>query len=128
MYNTLIYGYLLAAKRHPERSTIAYTEALYAAEEGIAYLNREDRFISSRKTATDASLPKVDLAKATLSLKAAKICSKLGNEQAARAYVNDANIHSPNADPAVMSRVVKLDLKTWPDEPLVTTKPVLWKG
>ncbi|KAF2796018.1 hypothetical protein K505DRAFT_359699 [Melanomma pulvis-pyrius CBS 109.77] len=126
MYNTLVQGYVLAAKRHPERATNSYTQALHAAEEGIMYLNRDDRFVRSKADTTEAAILKVNSAKTLLSLKAAKACSKLGDEKAARKYIEDAAIYSPIMFPAVMDRLAKLFWKTWPAEPLVTTTPILW--
>jgi hypothetical protein len=131
MYNTLIQGYVLAAKRHPElpeRVVDAYTKALHAAEEGIAYLNREDRLMDSKILTTEADLLKVNSAKTLLSLKAAKACSKLGNEKAAGNYIEDAAIYSPDMFPTAADRLLKLHWKLWPTEPLVTTRPILWRN
>ena len=131
MYNTLIQGYVLAAKRHPEfleGVVDAYTKALRVAEEGIAYLNREDRLINSKISTTEADLLKVNSAKTLLSLKAAKACSKLGNEKAAKKYTEDAAVYSPDMFPTAADRLLKLSWKSWPVTPLVTTKPILWRN
>ena len=131
MYNTLIQGYVLAAKRHPElpeRIVDAYTKALRVAEEGISYLNREDRLVDSKIITTEADLLKVNSAKTLLSLKAAKACSKLGNEKAARKYIKDAAVYSPDIFPTAVDRLLKLSWKLWPTKPLVNTTPILWRN
>jgi hypothetical protein len=129
MYNTLIQGYVFDAKCHPEyleRVIYAYTKALRTAEEGIAYLNRDDRLIYPALTDTKGVL-KINQAKTALSLKAAKACRKLGDKEAAKIYIKDAALYSPSMSPSAADRLFKLDEKSWPAEPLITIKPVLWR-
>ncbi|KAF2710124.1 hypothetical protein K504DRAFT_252064 [Pleomassaria siparia CBS 279.74] len=130
MYNTLIEGYILAAKRDPDQAVTAYTQALRAAEEGITYLNRDDRFAEFYKKDEPVegdNMVKVQAAKTMLSLKASKACSKLGDKTSAVKYVQIAHRCTPHMFPRLQERLLKLAGKIWPAEPMVIINPIFWK-
>ena len=131
-YDALILSYLLAAQRHPDRASEAYMEARKAAESGISYLNRDDRIIyDSNIGATDMGndTKRVQLlqrAKARLSLKAAKVCRKMGDRKAAASYIKDAGRQDPMSN--AREKLLTLGWGDWPQmTPQSRHPPVLWK-
>ncbi|KAF1962279.1 hypothetical protein CC80DRAFT_542596 [Byssothecium circinans] len=132
LYEILVLGYLLAAKRHPERASEAYIEARKAAENGISYLNKDSRIIHS-SSVEDADIEydtsNVDLlqcAKARLSLKAAKVCKKMGDRKAAASYIEDAGIYDVQFNAG--EKLLTLEWEDLPELPPESRRPaVLWK-
>ncbi|KAJ4305709.1 hypothetical protein N0V90_001240 [Kalmusia sp. IMI 367209] len=85
VYYLLSFAHLVHAKKHPQHATSIYLDARQAAEEGITYLNREDRFVDKHTFETfpedirRENVHMVDRAKAMLCRKASKACVKLGD-------------------------------------------------
>jgi hypothetical protein len=127
LYNLLVLGYLLAAKRDPKRASDTYLAARQAIEIGISYLNRDDSFVF-HNVENARSARSFRNAKAKVSLNASKICKKLGDRQAAVAYMNDAGDYIGMC--SVRDKLLKMTWYNWPDLPPeshLIRPAVLWR-
>ncbi|KAF2644104.1 hypothetical protein P280DRAFT_515074 [Massarina eburnea CBS 473.64] len=124
LYNTLVLGYLRAAKRNPERASEAYMDARKAVEHGISYLQRDDRTIQPDIESPSEENPSHNFCwkyRAILSRKAAKICTKLGDREAAIAYTEEVGRYDETYN--VREERLKLGWKDWP--PVSPNSPFL---
>jgi hypothetical protein len=100
----LVDSYLFAADRDPEKSVDIHIQALSAAEEGLKYLNRDDRLIFpqmvddsfGQEGGVGSSFNVINGTKAKLSRKAAEVCIRLGYVMEADQYMIDSITYEPN--------------------------------
>jgi hypothetical protein len=136
LYGMLVLAHLIEAKRHPDRAVSAYLVARQVAEEGIAYLTGDDRkvdqgtFETFPSTIKEENMTLTGRAKAMLSLKASKVCIKLGDRTTASHYITDAHRQDANMSPSSFELHLKLKWKNLPELSELSNecmgRPVLW--
>ncbi|PVH91789.1 hypothetical protein DM02DRAFT_734036 [Periconia macrospinosa] len=153
--NTLVREVFAIAKRHPYRANACYTEARRIAESGIQYLNRDERAMGWLPYHSQRDGKKVGVidqdqghrwhndceeenefseANTMLSLKAARVCKKLGDFIAAKEYLEDARASChlsgivAEQEESLRDAITLYENGVWRGkEPLKTTEAVLWK-
>lgn len=134
-FTVLVHGYFLAADRDPEKGADNHIQALRAAEDGLKYLNRDDRlmfpraFVGAFATVeeTENAIRAVNSRKATLSRKAAEACAKLGYPMEAEQYMADFQAYKPIRFVPTKEHMVKISNRAWPPVPGLVIKPILWR-
>jgi hypothetical protein len=136
LYGMLVLAHLIEAKRHPDQALSSYLIARQVAEEGIAYLTRDDRkvdqgtFETFPSTIKEENMTLTGRAKAMLSLKASKVCIKLGDKTTASHYITDAHRQDANMSPSSFELHLKLRWKNLPELNELSDecmgRPVLW--
>ncbi|KAF2451883.1 hypothetical protein P171DRAFT_478904 [Karstenula rhodostoma CBS 690.94] len=120
LYSKLVLAYLIEAKRHPDQAVSSYLAARRVAEEGIAYLTEDNRLVNRLTFENFPSYVKEEnmnltgRAKAVLSLKASKACTKLRDGAAASHYISDARRQDANISPDMVELRLRLKWKNLP--------------
>lgn len=133
VYGMLVLVHLTRAKQIQDCVPSSFLDARSAAEQGIQYLNRDNRIVDLR---TLENLPThtirenvniANRAKAVLSLKASKACTKLGDRKAAAVYITDAHKKYHNLMPSSQELHLKLQWKKLPDSVDHSSPAIRWK-
>lgn len=124
VWGMIVLAQLIRATQYDGDPEGFYILARQAAEEGISYLNQEKRFInhsnfeSVPQPLRGACVNMVNRAKAQLSLKAYKACTKLMVRTAAKRYIINAQSCDPHMYPNSQELLLKLAFKEMDDDPL----------
>lgn len=124
-------GIMMSPTKHLGQAVVeAHVQALRAAQEGITYLNRDDRIMYADKIGTKEG-EKLQLspnfAKATLSRRASEACSRLGRPAEAKAYRADCLMYGVGAEADPRERRMKFAEIDWPTEPRMPIEVILWR-